>query len=176
MNYDVSKLARLFQTEQPVWPRNLRLQRFQETSFRLGARSIVEDDALLCSLGKERPRPQSPRSVGGKGHKPLFLVLSCSVYVSGSRHNQTTMKNTVDAKCCAAEGLGSAHSTKLHGHHPQKLHCVTCGKGYSVDYNPADENRVTDFDRRLITTAQKAINDDHARDVRHRNFIQLYEI
>ena len=106
----------------------------------------------------------------------MFLVLSCSVYVSAPRHNQTTMKNTVDAKCCAAEGLGSAHSTKLHGHHPQKLQCVTCGKGYSVDYNPADENRVADFDRRLITTAQKAINDDHSRDVRHRNFIQLYEI
>ena len=87
------------------------------------------------------------------------------------------MKNTIDAKCCAvAERPGTAHPSNLRGHHPQKLQCVTCGKEYSVDYNPADQNRVADFDRRLIATAQKAINDDHSRDVPHRNFIQLYEI
>jgi hypothetical protein len=86
------------------------------------------------------------------------------------------MKNTVDAKCCAAERPGTAHPSNLLGHHPKKLKCVTCGKGYSVDYNSADQNRVTDFDRRLIATAQKAINGDHSRDVPHRNFIHLYEI
>jgi len=87
------------------------------------------------------------------------------------------MKNTIDAKCCAvAERLGTAYPSNLRGHHPQMLQCVTCGKGYSVDYNPTDQNRVADFDRRLIATAQKAINDDHSRDVPHRNFIQLYEI
>jgi hypothetical protein len=85
------------------------------------------------------------------------------------------MKNTVDAKCCAA-GSHRAAQSKLQGHHPQKLQCVTCGKEYSVDYNLADENRLVDFAKRLIATAQKAINDDHSRDVPHRNFIHLYEI
>jgi hypothetical protein len=89
---------------------------------------------------------------------------------------QTAMKNTIDAKCCAAKSPGAAHSANLNGHHPQKLQCVTCGKGYSVDYNLADESRVADFDKRLIATAQKAINDDYAHDVPHRNFIHLYEI
>jgi hypothetical protein len=85
------------------------------------------------------------------------------------------MKNTVDAKCRATESPAAAHS-KLQGHHPQKLQCVTCAKEYSVDYNPEDQNRLVDFDRRLIATAQKAINDDHSREVPHRNFIHLYEI
>jgi hypothetical protein len=81
---------------------------------------------------------------------------------SSPQHEQTTMKNTIDAKCCAAaERPGTAHFSNLRGHHPQKLQCVTCGKEYSVDYNPADQNRVADFDRRLIATAQKATNDDH---------------
>ena len=86
------------------------------------------------------------------------------------------MKNTVDAKCCAADSPGAGRFTKLQGHHPQKLQCATCGKGYSVDYSLADEHRVADFDTRLIAAAQKAINDDHAHDVPHRNFIHLYEI
>ena len=107
----------------------------------------------------------------------MLLIAGRAIYVPRSRYNQITMKNTVDAKCCAvAERLGTAHPSNLRGHHPQKLQCVTCGKGYSVDYNPADQNRVADFDRRLIATAQKAINDDHSRDVPHRNFIHLYEI
>ncbi len=87
------------------------------------------------------------------------------------------MKNTIDAKCCAAAGKpGVTYTSKLQGHLPQKLQCVTCAKEYSVDYNPADENRLVDFANRLIATAQKAINDDHSRDVPHRNFIHLYEI
>lgn len=87
------------------------------------------------------------------------------------------MKNTVDAKCCAAAGSRAPlTASNLHGHHPQKLQCATCGKEYSVDYNPADQVRVADFDKRLIDTAQKAINGDHSRDVPHRNFIHLYEI
>jgi hypothetical protein len=111
----------------------------------------------------------------GPRDKKAFLVVSCAVYAPGSRYNQIIMKNTVDAKCCAAGSHGAAHS-KLQGHHPQKLQCVTCGKEYSVDYNLADENRLVDFAKRLMATAQKAINDDHSRDVPHRNFIHLYEI
>ena len=100
-----------------------------------------------------------------------------SIHVPRSRYNQAAMKNTVDAKCCAAaESGGPAHRSTLQGHHPQKLQCVRCGKEYSVDYNPADRDRVADFDKRLIDTAQEAINGDHSRDVPHRNFIHLYEI
>jgi hypothetical protein len=62
----------------------------------------------------------------------------------------------------------------LLGHHPLKITCAKCGKEYSLDYDPADLKRVSDWAGRIISAAQTAVNNSHPEG--HPSYINLYEI
>jgi hypothetical protein len=59
------------------------------------------------------------------------------------------------------------------GHLPDVLKCIDCGKEYTVDYNPADRNRIADFENRLRTAAQQAIDNSHPF---HGNYVEITEL
>jgi hypothetical protein len=84
------------------------------------------------------------------------------------------MKDRVTATCCATpERRGAGHTTTLLGHHQQKLHCATCSKEYSVDYNPTDMKRIADFEKRLLQAAQTAVDKSHPS---HTPYVDIREI
>lgn len=68
----------------------------------------------------------------------------------------------IQAQCCAvSKRPGAANVTSLTGHLPGRLKCSECGDEYTVDYDPQDANRISNFENRLRVAAQRKIDGEH---------------